>query len=149
MINAHASGMAVAERAAPPVRRIGPRAFALVFALEAALVAAVLALALYALTPQRVPLARSGDYALVREAILARLSGDISDPLVEIVPGLSARESGVRGFALNGQTYYYYLEGQRGFDPLSRGAVGAVGVEVVARDDASPRPLVIYRVLSQ
>lgn len=149
MINVRASGMPVVGRAAAPVRRIGARGFVIVFALEAALIAAVFGMVLYALTPQRVPLARSGDYVAVREAILARLNGTADDPLVELAPGVSARESSVRGFTLNGQTYYYYLEGRRGFDPLSRGAVDAGAIEVVARDEASPRPIVIYRVLSQ
>jgi hypothetical protein len=121
----------------------------LMFALEAALIAAVFGMVLFAITPARVPLARSGDYLTVREAILARLNGSVADPLVELAPGVSARESSVRGFTLNGQTYYYYLEGRRGFDPLSRGVVSAAGVEVVARDEASPHPIVIYRMLSQ
>src|SRR5690242_17627557 len=111
MINVRASGMPAVERAAAPVRRIGARGFVMVFALEAALIAAVFGMVLYALTPQRVPLARSGDYVAVREAILARLNSTADDPLVELAPGVSARESSVRGFTLNGQTYYYYLEG--------------------------------------
>ncbi len=94
------------------------------------------------------PLARSGDYAAVREAIWARLNGAIDDPLVEITAGVSARESNVRGFTLHGQTYYYYIEGQRGFDPLSRGAVDYQGVAIVARDEDGPKPLVIYRLRS-
>ena len=149
MINVRASGMPAVERAAAPVRRIGARGFVMVFALEAALIAVLFGVVLYALTPQRVPLVRSGDYTAVREAVLARLNGSVADPLVELSPGVSARESNVRGFALNGQTYYYYLEGRRGFDPLSRGAVDAGRIEVVARDEASPQPIVIYRMLCQ
>ncbi len=148
MINVQAPGIVAPERVAPPIKRIGPRTFLFVCALEAVLITAVFLFALYALAPQHVPLARSGDYAAVREAIWARLNGAIDDPLVEITAGVSARESNVRGFTLHGQTYYYYIEGQRGFDPLSRGAVDYQGVAIVARDEDGPKPLVIYRLRS-
>jgi hypothetical protein len=59
---------------------------------------------------------------------------------------VSARASSVRGFTLNGRTYFYYTEGQRGFDPLSRGAVDRSEIEIVLRDDGGPMPLVIYRL---
>jgi len=147
MINVRTPGIVVPERVAPPIRRIGPRTFLFLCGLEGLVIAALFVFAVYALTPQAVPLARSGDYAMVREAIWARLNGTIDDPLVEIAEGVSARESNLRGFSLHGQTYYYYIEGQRGFDPLSRGAVGLDRVEIVARDDAGAKPLVIYRLL--
>ena len=149
MINVRRPGIVVPERVAPPIKRVGPRSFLLLCALEGLLIAAVFLVVLYALAPQQaVPLARSGDYATVREAIWARLNGTIDDPLVELAAGVSARESNVRGFTLHGQTYYYYIEGQRGFDPLSRGAVGPDQVEIVARDADGPKPIVIYRLLS-
>ena len=148
MINVQAPRIVAPERVDAPIKRIGPRTFLLVCALEGVLIAAVFLFALSALVPQQVPLARSGDYAFVREAILARLNGAIDDPLIEITAGVSARESNLRGFTLHGQTYYYYIEGQRGFDPLSRGAVDFQGVEIVARDEDGPKPLVIYRLPS-
>jgi len=148
MINVQRPAIVVPERAAPPIKRIGPRSFLLLCMLEGLLIAAVFMVVLYALAPQQaVPLARSGDYATIREAIWARLNGAIDDPLVEIAAGVSARESNLRGFTLHGQTYYYYIEGQRGFDPLSRGVVGPDRVEIVARDEDGPKPLVIYRLL--
>ena len=116
MINVQAPRIVVPERVAPPIKRIGPRAFLIICTLEGLLIAAVFLVAMYALAPQHVPLVRSSDYATVREAIWARLNGTIDDPLVEITSGVSARESNVRGFALHGETYYYYIEGQRGFD---------------------------------
>jgi hypothetical protein len=146
MINVQAPGIVVPERVASPIKRIGPRTFLVLCALEGLLIAAIFLFAMYALAPQQVPLARSSDYATVREAIWARRSGAIDDPLVEISAGVSARESNVRGFTLHSQTYYYYVEGQRGFDPLSRGAVDFQGVEIVARDEDGPKPLVIYRL---
>jgi hypothetical protein len=146
MINVQTPVIVVAERVAPPIKRIGPRSFLLLCVLEGLLIAALFLFAVYALAPQAVPLARSSDYATVRAAIWARLNGTVDDPLVEITAGVSARESNLRGFGLHGQTYYYYIEGQRGFDPLSRGAVGFDGVEIVARDEDGPRPLVIYRL---
>jgi hypothetical protein len=109
--------------------------------------AAALLFALNLVLPTHVPLARSGDYTLVRDAIWSRLNGATGDPLIEISPGVTARASSVRGFSLNGETYYYYLEGRRGFDPLSRGAVGKDAVEIVLRDDGGPKVLVIYRLL--
>ena len=83
--------------------------------------AGVLALVLTLVLPSRAPLARSADFEAVRDAVWGRVNGTISDPLTDIAPGISVRASSVRGFVLNGQVYYYYFEGQRGFDPLSRG----------------------------
>ena len=148
MINIRTPGIVVPARVAPPIRRISPRAFLFLCILEGLLVAALFAVAVYALEPEAVPLVRSGDYATVREAIWQRLNGAIDDPLVEVANGVSARESNLRGFSLHGQTYYYYIEGRRGFDPLSRGAVSPDRVEIVARDDAGSKPLVIYRLLN-
>ena len=73
--------------------------------------------------------------------------GRVNDPLTDIAPGISVRASSVRGFALNGRVYYYYFEGQRGFDPLSRGAVAQRDVEVLLRDADGPKPLVIYEII--
>src|SRR5687768_10587308 len=91
--------------------RRGGLNFWLLFALEAAFIAGVLILVLAIVLPTRAPLARSADYATVRDAIWARVNGTINDPLIELAPGVSVRSSSVRGFALNGRTYYYYLEG--------------------------------------
>jgi hypothetical protein len=46
-----------------------------------------------------------------------------------------------------GRVYYYYFEGQRSFDPLSRGAVAQRDVDVLLRDDDGPKPLVIYEII--
>jgi len=147
VINAQLHGTAGRERAIPHTRRVGPRAFWALFAIESVFIAATLLVTIQLLLPARAPLARSADYAAVREAIWSRLNAATSDRLIEISPGVSVRESSVRGFSLNGQTYYYYLEGRRGFDPLSRGAVERDDVEIVLRDDGGPSTLVIYRLL--
>lgn len=148
MINAQLQGLAAPDRANPlQARRVGPRAFWLLFAAEGIFVAAALLLTLHLILPTRVPMARGSDYLTVRDAIWSRVNGATDDPLVEIAPGVTVRESNVRGFSLNGQTYYYYLEGRRGFDPLSRGAVGRHAIEIVLRDDGGPQTLVIYRLL--
>jgi hypothetical protein len=147
VINAHTSGIATSNTSGSRVHRLSSHSFWMLFALEGAFVAAVLLVVLNLLLPSHAPLSRSADYATVREAIWSRLNGAVSDPLVELSPGLTVRSSSVRGFALNGQTYYYYLEGQRGFDPLSRGAVDKRDVEVVLRDDAGPQTLIIYRLI--
>jgi hypothetical protein len=144
VINVQLPGIA-AQRVAPVTRRPGPRIFWLLFAVEGALIAGVFVLVLF-LLPSRAPVTRSTDYTLVRDAIWARLNGSASDPLLEVAPGLTARSSNLRGFALNGRTYYYYIEGRRGFDPLSRGVVDASAIEIVLRDDDGPQPLVIYRL---
>ena len=146
MINVRFSGMFAPRAIATPVRRSGATGFWILFALEAVFVAGVLMLVLALVLPTRAPLARGDDYAAIREAVWARVNGTINDPLIDIAPGVSVRSSSVRGFALNGQTYYYYLEGQRGFDPLSRGAVSKRDIEVVLRDSDGPKPLVIYEI---
>jgi hypothetical protein len=61
-------------------------------------------------------------------------------------PGIG-RASALRGLEVGGQTYYYYFEGLRSHDPLSRGALAEDQIERVLRDDAGPNPLVIYRAL--
>lgn len=146
MIQAQLPGIVAPERVAPSIKRVGPRTFLVVCVIEGLLIAGVLAVVLHLLVPQQVPLARSGDYAAVREAIWARVNNDVGDPLVEVLPGVTVRESNVRGFTLHGATYYYYFEGQRNFDPLSSGKVDQREVEIVARDDGGPKPLVIYRL---
>lgn len=146
MIDVRAPGITLPERVAPQTKRIGPHTFLLVCGIQGVMLAAIFFWLLFALTPQRAPLVQSGDYAAVREAMLARINRTVDDPLVELSPGISARESNLRGFSLNGRTYYYYLEGQPGFDPLSRGAVDARAIEIVARDDTPSGLLMIYRL---
>ncbi|HJZ46301.1 MAG TPA: hypothetical protein VKE41_04015 [Roseiflexaceae bacterium] len=146
MINVHISRVASAPTTVARAPRRGLLGFWMLFALEAAFVAGALALVLMML-PARAPLARSNDYATIRDAVWARVNGTINDPLIDIAPGVSVRSSSVRGFALNGQTYYYYFDGQPGFDPLSRGAVLQRDVEVVLRDGDGPKPLVIYEII--
>lgn len=98
--------------------------------------------------PSRTPLADETQVARVHSAVLARLNGSTVDPLIEVTPGVIGRSSSVRGFSLDGQTYYYYFEGRSGFDPLSRGVVSHGDVELVLRDDRGPDALVIYRMLN-
>jgi hypothetical protein len=119
----------------------------MLFALEASFVAGVLTLVLALVLPPRVPLVRSADVTTIRDAVWARVNGTINDPLTDIAPGISVRASSVRGFTLNGRIYYYYFEGQRGFDPLSRGTVARRDVEVLLRDADGPKPLVIYEII--
>lgn len=128
------------------VRRIGPRAFAVLIGIELAILVGVLVWALAALLPPATPLASTHNLSPVREAIHARVGGAVADPLIEVRPGLSARASNLRGFQLGGQTYYYYLEGSTNFDPLSRGVVRTSEVEVLLRDESGPLTVVIYRL---
>lgn len=132
---------------AAPVRRIGPRSFALLLAVELVLLVGVLIWAVYWLTPRSTPYAPAADLSLVVEAVRGRVSGAVNDPIVEVRPGLSVRESSVRGFKLGDATYYYYLEGAANYDPLSRGAVADDQIEVILRDDSGPNTLVIYRIV--
>jgi len=147
VINVRISGFTTPRAAAASMPRRSPISFWLLFALEASFVAGVLALVLTLVLPTRAPLARSADFEAVRDAVWARVNGTISDPLTDIAPGISVRASSVRGFVLNGQVYYYYFEGQRGFDPLSRGAVDRRDIEVLLRDPNGPKPLVIYEII--
>lgn len=134
------------EATTPTVLRthVTSKAFWLLFSIEGLIIAGVCALILYFLLPVSLPLTRASDYTAVREAVVARFSGAVADPLIEVAPGVTARSSNVRGFARNGVTYYYYLEGQQSFDPLGRGAFTREQIEVVLRDANGPMPLVIY-----
>jgi hypothetical protein len=147
MINAQVSSHAE-RKPATEVRRIGPRAFWTLFAFIGLCIAGMLILVLPLALPLRAPLAQARDYATVRTAIQARLNGSIDDPLIGVAPGVTARLSNVGGFTLNGYTYYYYREGQPGFDPMSRGAITRDQVELVAYDEIDHARIVIYRVLS-
>jgi hypothetical protein len=129
-----------------PVHRISARFFGLLLAVEVLLLAAVLIWALSWVLPAPTPYAPAQSLAPLQEAVRAHVSGAAPDRLIEVTPGVSARESNLRGFRLAGTTYYYYVEGRTNFDPLSRGAVTADGVEVLSRDDSSPDPIVIYRI---
>jgi hypothetical protein len=147
VINARISSVVPMERAAPVVRRPGIRFFWLLFVAEGLLIVAAL-IALLSLVPQRTPLASGADTEVLRAAVLSRLDGAVSDPVIEVAPGVTARSSAVRGFALNGVTYFYYFEDRRGLDPLSRGKVTERDVEVLLRESDGERTLVIYRLLN-
>jgi hypothetical protein len=147
VINVRISGFATPQVVASRAPQRSPLRFWMLFALEASFIAGVLALVLALVLPSRAPLARSADFATVRDAVWSRVNGTVNDPLTDIAPGISVRASSVRGFALNGRVYYYYFEGQRGFDPLSRGAVAQRDVEVLLRDADGPKPLVIYEII--
>jgi len=148
MINAQVSSRAESKPIAQ-VRHISQRGFWLLFMVEGLLIVGIVLLALYLLLPVRAPLAQTSDYATVRAALLSRLSGTIDDPLIEVAPGVTAHASNVSGFTLNGYTYYYYREGQPGFDPLSRGAIARNQVEIVSRDPIGREVVVIYRIQSK
>ena len=147
----HVTTRTGAERAvhdrAIPVRRIGPRLFTALVAVELLLMAGVLIWALVYLLPPATPLAASSNLAPVEEAIRARITGAVDDPLIQTADGRNARASNLRGFSLGGETYHYYVEGAENFDPLSRGAVSRAEVEILLRDDSGPRPFVVYRIL--
>ena len=143
MINVRISGFATSHAVASRAPHRGTLGFWVLFALEASFIAGVLALVLVLVLPSRAPLARSADFAAVRDAVWAQVNGTINDPLTDIAPGISVRASSVRGFVLNGRVYYYYFEGQRGFDPLSRGAVAQreprLEVESIVNSCVEPR----------
>ena len=148
MINAQVSSRADTTPAAP-IRHISQRGFWLLFVLEGVFIVSLLLLVLYLVLPAQAPLAQTSDFATVRSAVQAHLSGTVDDPLIEVAPGVTARASSVGGFSLNGYTYYYYREGQPGFDPLSRSAITQEQVEMVSRDQFGLDTIVIYRVQSK
>ena len=146
MINASAQGIAQPQTLSAPVVRPTAGLFWVSFALIGVCIAGA-PLAIVASMPERVPLARGADVLAVREAIVSRLNGTSPDPLIELTPGVTARQSNVRGFAIGGRTYYYSLAGQHSFDPLSRGDVSERDVEIVLRDDRGTQPIVVYYVI--
>jgi hypothetical protein len=147
VINARLSSLAAPRAVTSRAPQRGTLNFWMLFALEASFIAGVLALVLALVLPARLPLVQSADVSTIRDAVWARANGTINDPLTDIAPGISVRASSVRGFELNGRVYYYYFEGQRSFDPLSRGAVTQRDVDVLLRDDNGPKPLVIYEII--
>lgn len=147
MINAQLGGIAKPQTLSTPVVRLSPRLFWWMLACIGLLAGTALLVLVAAATPDRTPLARSADVLAVREQIWSNLNGVVSDPLVELTPGVTARQSNIRGFALNGQVYYYYLEGRPNFDPLSRGKLRQEQIELLMRDAGGPQTLVIYRSL--
>lgn len=130
-----------------PVQRLGSQTMTVLLLGELLLIVSVLAWMLSTLVPSATPLTATADLLPVRAAIIAILSGEQHDPLVEVNPGMSARASNLRGLSLNGTTYYYYIEGIANFDPFSRGVVQDNEIEVLLRDESGPSVLVIYRML--
>ncbi|MCX7792558.1 MAG: hypothetical protein N2378_18130 [Chloroflexaceae bacterium] len=129
-----------------PVRRIGPRTLNVLIGVELLLLLSALAWALLYLLPPATPLAAPTDLRPVVDAIRDRLSGAVADPLVPVGNGHSARASNLRGFRVDGNVYYYYVEGAKNFDPLSRGVIGQDEVEILLREESGERTFVIYRV---
>jgi hypothetical protein len=137
-------GEAVAAR---PVSRIGSRTFWALIGLELVVLFAALIWAIGWMMPSAAtPFASAYDLSPVQEAIWARMSGEVVDPIIEVQPGVTARESNIRGFRLAERTYYYYIVGAQNFDPLSLGRVKSEQVEVLFRDESGPQPVVIYTI---
>ncbi|MDW8214178.1 MAG: hypothetical protein RMJ55_11520 [Roseiflexaceae bacterium] len=144
VIHAPYSSAAVARGTTAASSR-GIRFYWALFAINTLVFSALLiALATLLLTPYTslTPL----ETETLRAAVRSRLDETFDDPLIEAAPGIVVRSSNVRGFRLNGVVYYYYIEGDRNFDPLSRGAVDHDDVVVVLRDLSGPQPLVVYRL---
>lgn len=130
-----------------PLYRIGPRTLSALIGIEIVLLAVTLVWTLTSVTPSVTPLAKRADLTPVVEAIHDRLNGAVADPLIPLGDGQSARASNLRGFMFNNNIYYYYIEGARNFDPLSRGVIRRDQVEVLLRDESGRQTVVIYRVL--
>ena len=126
--------------------RLNNRIFVILAAVPMLLMAVAL-IVLVLMVPAPAPLSRLPDYTLVRSAVLDRLNGQTLDQMIEIQRGVVAPASSVRGLALNGVTYYYYVEGQASFDPLSRKLVAPSQAQIVLRDSNGPAPLVIYKLI--
>jgi hypothetical protein len=148
VINAttHQSAEGVLRPEARPVRRISSRALVVLMGAELVLIFGVLIWATFWLLPAGTPFASQRDLTPVVEAVRGSISGSINDPLIDVVPGVSARASNLRGLSMDGSVYYYYVEGHANFDPLSRGVVGSDAVEIMLRDTSGPSSIVIYRL---
>jgi hypothetical protein len=133
------------ERPQARVWRLSPRVFWSLVGVEMVILAAALLWALNML-PASTPLTASGNIVYVQDAVWARLMGTVNDPLIEVQPGINVRESNMRGLSVDGTTYFYYVEGNQNFDPLSRGAVSENQVDVLLRDTRGPLPLVVYTI---
>lgn len=138
-----ALGQSVAAR---PISRIGIRAFWLLVGLELVVLFGVLIWTVVWATPAATPYASPRDLTPVQEAIWARFSGEVVDPMIEVQPGVNVRESNIRGFRLDGHTYYYYVIGGQNFDPFSLGRVNNQQIEILFRDESGSRPLIIYTI---
>ncbi len=149
MINAttHAGAEHARNETSIPILRFGSRSFAALLGLELVLFVSLLAWALFTLLPTATPLAATAELVPVQAAIRARINGSVDDPLVTVSAATSARASNLRGFSLNGATYYYYVEGAENYDPFSRGAVARDAIEILLHDSDGPHSFVVYRIL--
>jgi hypothetical protein len=129
-----------------PTRRISTKALSILMLVELVLLIGVLIWAASWLLPNPTPYAAAQSLAPIQEAVRAHVSGAAPDRLIEVTPGVSARESNLRGFRLDGATFYYYVEGRANFDPLHRGTVQSDQIEILSRDSSGPETIVIYRV---
>jgi hypothetical protein len=148
VINAttHQGAEGVLRAEARPVHRISSRALIIMMGVELTLIFGVLVWALFWMLPASTPFASQHNLAPVVETVRNSLSGTINDPLIDIVPGVSARASNLRGLSMGGSVYYYYVEDHANFDPLSRGVVGSDAVEIMLRDTSGPSVIVLYRL---
>ncbi|MGQ9928490.1 MAG: hypothetical protein ACUVS4_16690 [Chloroflexaceae bacterium] len=142
----HAGAESARHERVVPVRRIGARTLSVLMGIELLLLVSALAWALLHLLPPATPLAAPTDLRPVVDAIRDRLSGAVADPLMPVGNGDSARASNLRGFRLDGDVYYYYIEGAKNFDPLSRGVISQDQVEILLREESSDRTIIVYRV---
>jgi hypothetical protein len=132
-----------------PTHRISSKTFWLLFAIEALVISLLLIWIMPNFMPAQAPLSQAQDYATVRNAITAHLSGTTVDPMVQVSPNVMARTSNLAGFDLNGYTYYYAFEGKVSFDPLSRNELSRNEVEIVSYEQIGTESIVIYRTNSK
>jgi hypothetical protein len=143
----HQGAEATLPTQARSIHAISSRTLVVLMGAELVLIFGVLFWALLWLLPTNTPFAAQNDLTPVVEAVRGSASGSLKDPLIAVMPAVSARASNLRGLSLDGVTYYYYIEGRANFDPLSRGTVSNDEVEVMLRDPSGPSSIVIYRLL--
>lgn len=68
------------------------------------------------------------------------------DPLIEVEPGIWAKQSNVKGVEIDGVTYYYNLSPHMSYDPVSRNAVRKRDITIVYEDGDTEVPMVIYKL---
>ena len=66
------------------------------------------------------------------------------DTLIQVRPGVFAKQSNVQGVTINGSTVYYDIVSHQSFGPLRSGQLTENQVKVLARDAQSGSMILIY-----
>jgi hydroxymethylpyrimidine pyrophosphatase-like HAD family hydrolase len=81
----------------------------------------------------------------IKEEVLSYVSETRDDdPFIEVESNIYVKESNYKGITINEQTYYYSLFPHMSYDPVTRGEIDRVDVNIIYKDSDAEIPIIIY-----